>query len=158
MNDEVIEVVEWLARHEELRVVLHKVGTVLFDLKAFPGSSAVVDRVTVLLVVSVGTNDLSCLSCIGGLMALLTLGFALIVRFLVDEVFPVGEVGLDFCLRWDSALHPWVSVDFVDLRPLSWVKGHHLLEEILELGRVDIFSGLGLSVSLPEEFSTTCGD
>ena len=45
--------------------------------------------------------------------------------------------------------------DLVNGGALGWVERHHLLEEILELVRVDVVAAFSSSVCLPEEVSSS---
>ena len=123
--NQIVKVVQWLARHEELRIVLHKVGTVFFDIEALPGLSGVLDRLTLLgVVVTAAAHFTLTLRFV----ALLALGLAFIVGLSVDKTLPHGEVGLDFFLGRDGALHPGVGVDLLNGGPVGWVKSHHFLK------------------------------
>lgn len=157
VGDQVIKVIQRLARNEELGVVVDEVGTVVFDIQVLPGFSWILDSLALFLVVSSGTvGTVSTIT--GGFVALLALGFALVMCLLVDKIFPIGEVSLDLLFRRYSALHPRVGIDLINLWPLGWIQSHHLLEEVLELRRVNILTILSLGVSLPEEFGTTSGN
>lgn len=72
---------------------------------------------------------------------------------LINNFLTLSKVVLDILEGGDGSLHPWVSLDLIDGESLAWVFGHELLKKILKLAGVDIFSILGLGVSLPENLS-----
>ena len=155
VSDQIFKVVQWLTRHEELCVVLHEVRTVFFNLKALPGVTWILILFTFLCVTAVCTLDLARLL---GFTAVLALGFALVVSLSVDQALPYSEILSDGVLSGHCALHPWVSIDLLKSRPVSRVKSHHFLKEILEFSGVDVLAIFGLSVCLPEEVCTTGGN
>jgi len=67
------------------------------------------------------------------ILAILSLFFALIVSIFINDLFALSEVLLDFIIRGNISLHPWVIEDLVDCDTLAWITIHHFLEHILEL-------------------------
>ena len=92
-------------------------------------------------------------SCISVLISLLPLVLTLGVCFLIDDSLSSLELLLDFFVRGESALHPRMGKNLFEFRSVGRVQGHHLLEEVLELSRVDIFTLFSILVSLPEDFA-----
>ena len=101
------------------------------------------------------TSDLARLL---GFSAVLTLGFALVVCLCVDQTLPHCEILSDGVFGGHCTLHPWVSINLLECRPVSRVKSHHFLKEIFKFSGVDVLAIFGLSVCLPEEVRTTSGN
>ena len=80
------------------------------------------------------------------------------MSFGIHSLLSDREVSVDLLLRLNVSLHPWMGQYFSDSWSLSWVERHHLLEEVLELRRVDIVALLSFCVRLPEELSAASGD
>lgn len=86
-------------------------------------------------------------------VSLVSLFLSLTVSLRIDDFLSSLELDLDFTIRSEFSLHPWVSKNLIEGRSVSWVERHHLLEEILELGRVDIFAFFSVFMGLPEDLA-----
>jgi hypothetical protein len=95
----------------------------------------------------------SCCSSIGSFSSLLSFVLTFGVSFLIDNSLSSLELLLDFFIRRESTLHPWMSKNFFEFRSVGRVEGHHLLEEVFELSRVDILAFFCIFVCLPEYFA-----
>jgi hypothetical protein len=98
------------------------------------------------------------LACCSGLITLLPLLLAFIVRLLVNEVLAISEVSPDFLGAGAWAGHPWVSQHIFECGSVLGIEGHHLLKKIFELGSVDIIARFCVSVCLPECCRLSCGN
>ena len=87
---------------------------------------------------------------LAGFSTLLALLFSLAVCLSVDTALAISEVYSDLQIRRDRAIHPWVRKDLFDCRPLRRFQGHHPLEEIFELRRVQIAAVFSLCMGSPE--------
>ena len=76
-------------------------------------------------------------SRVAGLVPLLSFLFALVVGLLVDQALALKEILADLGTRWYWALHEGMLQDLLHGWPLVWVQGHHLLEEVFEVVRVN---------------------
>jgi len=85
-------------------------------------------------------------------ISLLSLVLTFFMSFLVDDVLSSLEFLLDFFIGCVSSLHPWMGKNFFEFGSVGRIKGHHLLEEVLELSRVDICTLFSVLMSLPEDF------
>ena len=65
--------------------------------------------------------------------ALLSFVFSLVVRILINNLLSLVEVLLDLVVTCDWTLHPLMVQDIIDGESVRWVRGHHLLEEVLKL-------------------------
>ena len=70
--------------------------------------------------------------------------------FLINKVFTISEVSMDLPTAGAWASHPWVCKHFLESGSVGGVEGHHLFEQVLEFGSVDVVALLSFSVSLPE--------
>lgn len=132
---------------------MNEARTVFLDLKAAPGIARVLDGLALLgVVVATAMNSLAGTSCRS---TVLTLLLTLVVSLSIHAFFAGRKVYTHFLLCGHLACHPGVGHDLVDGGALGWVKRHHLLEEVLELSRVDVGAALSSSVRLPEEVSTS---
>lgn len=131
VGHQVLKVVERLTFHEELSVLLHEEGSVLFDFETVPSLLHVLSLLAFLFVSVTTTANLALLLSFVAALAFL---LSLIVRLLVDQCLSLGELNFDLFNGRNWALHPWVLQDLVDGEPLCWVQRHHLLEEVFELG------------------------
>lgn len=86
--------------------------------------------------------------------SLISLLLALVVGLIIDDSLSSLEFDLDFFLGRVLSLHPWMGEDFFEFGSVRRVDGHHLLEEILELGGVDVIAFFCVFVSSPEDFGT----
>lgn len=95
-------------------------------------------------------------SCLVVGVSLLSLVIAFGVSFFVNNFLSSLELNLDFIISCNFTLHPWMGKNIFEFGSVLWVKGHHLLEQVFELSRVDVFTFLSFLMSLPEDFSTVC--
>ena len=70
--------------------------------------------------------------------------------FLINQVFTISKVGVNLSGAGTWASHPWVCKHFLESGSVGGVEGHHLFEQVLEFGSVDVSALLSLSMSLPE--------
>ena len=150
-----LEEVERVGRHEELRVVVHKAISIFVNLESGPGFLAVLGLQVVLRGHSASSVRLA--FCFG-FIALLTLLFTLVMCFLIDQALTISKVSPDLLVAGAWAGHPWVRQYLLESGSVRRVESHHLLKQVLELGSVDVVARFGLSMCLPESCRLSCSD
>ena len=154
--DKIIEVVQGSGCREELSEILHEARTVLIDLESLPSIARVLDHLAILfIVISRSVDDLS---LVVSIVALLSLGLTLGMSLVINPTLTHSEVLSDLSAAGDRTLHEGMSTDLLHRGTLIGVEGHHLLEEILEFIRVDVFTILCLGMGRPEELGATGGN
>ena len=93
-------------------------------------------------------------SGIGVFISLFPLILTFIMGFLIDDCLSSLELLLNFLFSGICSLHPRMGENLFEFGSMRRVDGHHLLEEVLELGGVDVFTFLGIFVRLPEDLGT----
>ena len=93
-------------------------------------------------------------SGIGVFISLLPLILTFIMGFLIDDCLSSLELLLNVLFSGICSLHPRMGENFFEFGSVGRVDGHHLLEEVLELGGVDVFTFLGIFVRLPKDLGT----
>ena len=85
-----------------------------------------------------------------------SLSFTLTHCLLVNQVFPLGKLDLDFInCGHRASLDPRMGKDLGQGESLPTIQRNHLLKQVLELGRVDVFSvRLTGGMTAPENAST----
>ena len=154
-DDHLLEEVERVGRHEELRVVVHEAISIFVNLESGPGLLAVLLVHVVLRGHSASSVRLA--FCFG-LIALLTLLFTLVMCFLIDHTLTISKVSPDLLVAGAWAGHPWVCQHLFESGSVRGIESHHLLKQVLELGSVDVVARFGLSMCLPESCRLSCSD
>ena len=91
-----------------------------------------------LILFFIDSTTTSCCSSISSFSSLLSFVLTFGVSFLIDNSLSPLELLLDFFIRRESTLHPGMGKNFFEFRSVGRVEGHHFLEEVFKLGRVDI--------------------
>lgn len=100
------------------------------------------------------------LSLLVGICTSLTFLFTLVVSLLIHELLSPGEVALDLLIAGHATrfLNPGVLIYLLHRGSMVRLQGHHLLEEVLEFGRVNVIAFLSLRMRLPEEIWPSSSD
>ncbi len=123
--DQVLKVVQWITRHEELSVVLDEVRAVFLNIEPSPSNLRVFSLFSILAIcVSTAMDNVSLLV---GLGASLTFFFALIVSLCLYELLSSSEVSADLFIARNATLFldPWVLVHLLHGGSVGGVQSHH---------------------------------